>query len=45
MASSAYASSTRVAAGGIMNSLFASIQWGLDRMVSVGYGVVYDYIF
>jgi len=28
-----------------MNSLFSGIQWGLDRMLSVGYGVVYDYIF
>jgi len=27
-----------------VSSVFRGIQWGLDRMVSVGYGVVYDYI-
>src|SRR6059036_2107020 len=27
-----------------VNSVFRGIQWGLDRMVSVGYGVMYDYI-
>jgi SAM-dependent methyltransferase len=28
-----------------MNSVVTGIRWGLDRMLSVGYGVVYDYIF
>lgn len=30
---------------GIVRSLLNAVQWGLDRTVSVGYGVVYDYIF
>ncbi len=33
------------AAGGVMNSLGGGIRTGLDRMLSVAYGVVYDYIF
>ena len=33
------------AAGVAMNSVFGGIQRGLDRMLSVAYGVVYDYIF
>ena len=28
-----------------MSSLHGGLQWGVDRMVSVGYGLVYDYIF
>lgn len=28
-----------------MSSMLRGIRWGLDRMLSVGYGVVYDYIF
>src|SRR5437870_6867472 len=28
-----------------MNSPFGGLQWSLDRMLSVAYGVVYDYIF
>jgi ubiquinone/menaquinone biosynthesis C-methylase UbiE len=31
-------------AGQALSSVVRGIQWGLDRMVSVGYGVVYDYI-
>jgi ubiquinone/menaquinone biosynthesis C-methylase UbiE len=31
-------------AGDPVMSLLRAIQWALDRMVSVGYGVVYDYI-
>jgi ubiquinone/menaquinone biosynthesis C-methylase UbiE len=31
-------------AGQAVSSVVRGIQWGLDRMVSVGYGVVYDYI-
>lgn len=30
---------------GVMNSLVGGVRGGLDRMLSVGYGVVYDYIF
>jgi ubiquinone/menaquinone biosynthesis C-methylase UbiE len=30
--------------GEALNSVLRAIQWALDRMVSVGYGVVYDYI-
>jgi ubiquinone/menaquinone biosynthesis C-methylase UbiE len=30
---------------GIARSVLNGLQWGLDRTVSVGYGVVYDYIF
>lgn len=28
-----------------MGSVLGGIQWGIDRMLSVGYGVVYDFIF
>jgi ubiquinone/menaquinone biosynthesis C-methylase UbiE len=36
----------RTKAGGrLMGSVLNGIRWGLDRSVSVGYGVVYDYIF
>ena len=31
--------------GGVMRSIMGAFRWGLDRSVSVGYGVVYDYIF
>jgi ubiquinone/menaquinone biosynthesis C-methylase UbiE len=30
--------------GDPLNSVLRAMQWALDRMVSVGYGVVYDYI-
>jgi ubiquinone/menaquinone biosynthesis C-methylase UbiE len=30
---------------GVVRSVLGGLQWGLDRTVSVGYGVVYDYIF
>ena len=33
------------AAEGIMRAVLRALQWGLDRMLSVGYGVVYDAIF
>ena len=33
------------AAGGMMGAVVRALQWGLDRMLSVGYGVVYDAIF
>jgi SAM-dependent methyltransferase len=29
----------------VMSSLHGGLQWGVDRMVSVGYGLIYDYIF
>jgi SAM-dependent methyltransferase len=29
----------------LMNSVVGGVQWGLDRMLAVGYGVLYDYIF
>ena len=28
-----------------MSSLHGGLQWGVDRMLSVGYGLLYDYIF
>ena len=28
-----------------MGSLRGGFQWGIDRMLSVGYGLIYDYIF
>ena len=33
------------ATGGVMGTVVRAFQWGLDRMLSVGYGVVYDAIF
>jgi SAM-dependent methyltransferase len=33
------------AAEGVMSAVVRAMQWGLDRMLSVGYGVVYDSIF
>jgi len=33
------------AAEGVMSAVVRALQWGLDRMLSVGYGVVYDAIF
>jgi SAM-dependent methyltransferase len=38
-------SRSRAAAEGIMGAVVKALQWGLDRMLSVGYGVVYDAIF
>src|SRR5688572_25138201 len=45
MQAGAPAGVTLGAARGVMNSLFGGLQWGLDRMLSIAYGVVYDYIF
>ena len=28
-----------------MGSLLGGVRWGVDRMLSVGYGLVYDYIY
>ena len=30
---------------GFMGSLVGGVRWGMDRMLSVGYGLVYDYIY
>jgi ubiquinone/menaquinone biosynthesis C-methylase UbiE len=30
---------------GFWGSLLAGVRWGMDRMLSVGYGLVYDYIY
>ena len=30
---------------GFVGSLLGGVRWGLDRMLSVGYGLVYDYIY
>jgi len=35
----------RATADGVMGAVVRALQWGLDRMLSVGYGVVYDAIF
>src|SRR6266851_8169878 len=45
MLSSAHAGGTTGTARVVRNPLFEAIEWGLDRMLSVGYGVVYDCIF
>lgn len=45
MQSSIPVSGTLDVAGGVMNSLGGGIRAALDRMLSIGYGVVYDYIF
>src|ERR687892_2116176 len=45
MRAGAPAGGTMRAARGVMNSLFGGLQWSLDRMLSIAYGVVYDYIF
>jgi SAM-dependent methyltransferase len=29
----------------VMGSLLGGLHWGVDRMLSIGYGLVYDYIF
>jgi len=30
---------------GVVGSLLGGVRWGVDRMLSVGYGLVYDYIY
>lgn len=30
---------------GVIGSLLGGVRWGVDRMLSVGYGLVYDYIY
>jgi SAM-dependent methyltransferase len=36
---------TTAAPDGLMGSLVGGLRWGVDRMLSVGYGLVYDYIY
>lgn len=43
--SSAQADVTATAAEATMSSVLGGVQWGVDRILSVGYGLVYDYIF
>ena len=45
MASGAPARGASGTAGAGVSSVFGGIRWGLDRMLSVVYGVVYDYIY
>ena len=41
MAPAAHTRGTRIT----MGSAVGAIRWGLDRMLSVAYGVVYDYVY
>lgn len=45
MLSQARAGERTATSGGVMRSVLGGVRWGLDRTVSIGYGVVYDYIF
>jgi SAM-dependent methyltransferase len=45
MLSGAQASGSTAATEVVMSSVVGGLQWGVDRMVAVGYGVLYDYIF
>ena len=36
---------TTAATDGLLGSLLGGVRWGVDRMLSVGYGLVYDYIY
>src|SRR2546429_5350918 len=45
MQAGAPADGTLGAARGVMNSLFGGLQWSLDRLPSVAYAVVDDFIF
>jgi SAM-dependent methyltransferase len=45
MVSGAQASSSMATTEVLMNSVVGGVRWGLDRMLAVGYGVLYDYIF
>ena len=44
METGAPARGTTAAPEGFMGSLLGGLRWGVDRMLSVGYGLVYDYI-
>jgi SAM-dependent methyltransferase len=41
----ASARGTTAAPDGVLRSILGGVRWGLDRMLSVGYGLVYDYIY
>jgi ubiquinone/menaquinone biosynthesis C-methylase UbiE len=45
METGAPARGTTAAPEGFMGSLLGGLRWGVDRMLSVGYGLVYDYIY
>jgi 2-polyprenyl-3-methyl-5-hydroxy-6-metoxy-1,4-benzoquinol methylase len=45
MLSEAQASSSTASTEVVMSSVVGGLQWGVDRMLAVGYGVLYDYIF
>jgi ubiquinone/menaquinone biosynthesis C-methylase UbiE len=45
METGAPAGGTTAAPEGFMRSLLGGLRWGVDRMLSVGYGLVYDYIY
>ena len=45
MQPSAPATAASGAAGFIMKAAVGAIRWWLDRMLSIGYGVVYDYVY
>jgi ubiquinone/menaquinone biosynthesis C-methylase UbiE len=36
---------TAAGSDGVVGSLLGGVRWGVDRMLSVGYGLVYDYIY
>jgi len=36
---------TAAAPDGLVGSVLGGVRWGVDRMLSVGYGLVYDYIY
>lgn len=45
MLSGASTSNSMAATEVLMNSVLGGVRWGLDRMLAIGYGMVYDYIF
>ena len=45
MSSGVHASHAMATTEVVMNSVVGGLQWGLDRMLAVGYGVLYYYIF
>ena len=45
MQTGARARRTSAGSDGVVGSLLNGVRWGVDRMLSVGYGLVYDYIY
>jgi SAM-dependent methyltransferase len=41
----ARARGTAATSDGLLSSLWGAVQWGLDRMLSIAYGLVYDFIY